>query len=428
LPDDQTVRRSGEGAFDADPALSILRAVPRILPRFDYRIDFASATDVGLVRQNNEDRLLCCPELALFGLADGMGGHAAGEVAAQIAVDTVRAELLRTPATAILNGYVADPNIEARREVFALLRRVTEAAHHAVLEARRKEPSYEGMGTTLDFVLLAHSRAFFAHAGDSRAYLVRPTATVQLTQDHALYETLRAAGTPTPPRKPRRNPLVNAIGLAATVSVDTLFVDLARGDRILLCTDGVHNAIDSEASLSRFCGKGSPEEVAAGLIKHARDRGGHDNASVIVLDIRDRFVRRADDAGPSARDLSILSACPLLSGMPPAAVLGALAAGVEVEVATGDRIPRDVASDLVAYLVLDGVVELPDGRRIGPSGLLFAESLVGARRKGELPVAGGRTRLIRIRNDDFAEVCEHDAELASALYQRLARYLAIGTG
>ncbi|WP_234023728.1 protein phosphatase 2C domain-containing protein [Sorangium cellulosum] len=399
----------------------------RILPRFDFRIEFAASTDVGLVRQSNEDRLLCCPELALFAIADGMGGHAAGEVAAQIAVDTVRDEVLRPPAAAILDAYVADPNIEARREVFALLRRVTEAAHAAILEARRKEPSYQGMGTTLDFVVLAHSRAFFAHAGDSRAYLVRPTTTVQLTQDHALYDTLRAAGNAIA-RKPQRNPLVNAIGLAGTVSVDTLFVDLSRGDRILLCTDGIHNAIESEASLSRFCAKGSPEEVAEGLLKHARERGGRDNASVIVIDIKERFVKRADDAGPSSRELSVLSACPLLSGMSPAAVLGALAAGVEVELAAGDRIPRDVASDLVAYVVLDGAVDLPDGRRIVSSGLLYPESLVGARRKGDLPVAVSRTRLIRIRKDDFAEVCEHDAELGAALYQRLARYLALGTG
>ncbi|AUX22041.1 phosphoprotein phosphatase [Sorangium cellulosum] len=417
-----------ERPFDVAPTLSILVAVSRILPRFDYRIEFAASTDVGLVRQSNEDRLLCCPELALFAIADGIGGHAAGEIAAQIAVDTVREEVLSPPAAAILDAYVADPKLEARREVLALLRRVAEAAHAAILAAGREEPSHQGMGTTLDFVVLAHSRAFFAHAGDSRAYLVRPTTTVQLTQDHALYDTLRAAGSPTPARRPRKNPLVNAIGLAGTVAVDTLFVDLSRGDRILLCTDGVHGAIESEASLSRFCAKGSPEDVAAGLLKHARERGGLDNASAIVIDILERFVKRADDAGPSSRDLSALSACPLLAGMSPAAVLGALAAGVEVEVNPGDRIPRDVASDLVAYLVLDGVVDLPDGVRIGSSGLLFPESLVGARRKGDLPVAAARTRLIRIRKDDFAEVCEHDAELAAALYQRLARHLALEAG
>ena len=400
--------------------------VPRILPRFDFRIEFATSTDVGLVRQDNEDRILCCPELALFGIADGMGGHAAGEIAAQLALDTVRTEVMRPQAAAILDAYVADPSLEARRQILALVRRLTEAANAAVQSARRDQPGYEGMGTTLDFVLLAHSRAFFAHVGDGRAYLIRPTTTVQLTQDHVLYDTLRAVGSPTPPKRPPQNPLVNAIGLGATVSVDALFVDLARGDRILLCTDGIHGAIESEASLSRFCMRGTPADVAVGLIKHARDRGGQDNASALVIEIRERFVKRADDAGPSSHDIAVLSSCPLLAGMPPGAVLGALAAGVEVELCPGDPVPREVASDLCAYLVLDGIVDLPEGRKLGSSGLVFAESLVGVRKEGKLPVAGARTRLIRVRKDDFVEVCDHDAELAAALYQRLARHLAAG--
>jgi len=406
----------------------MLRLVSRILPRFDFRIDFAAATDVGLVRQTNEDRVLSSPEHALFGIADGMGGHAAGEVAAEIALATVRAEVAKPPSLAILDAYVAAPSMDARREVFALMRRVAEAANGAVREARRTTPGQEDMGTTLDFVLLAQGRAFFAHVGDSRAYLVRPTATVQLTQDHVLYDTLRAAGSPIPPRRPARNPLVNAIGFSASLTVDTCFVDLGRGDRILLCTDGVHTAIESEGSLSRFCAKGTVDDVAAGLVKHARDRGGLDNATAVVLEIRERFVKRAEDSGPSAYDLSVLASCPLLAGMTPAAVLGALAAGVEVEVKAGERLPREVASDLVAYLVLDGLVELADRRKLGPSGLIFPESLVGTRRPGDLPIARAESRLVRIRKDDFAEVCEHDSALAAALYQRLAAFLASGTG
>jgi hypothetical protein len=110
--------------------------------------------------------------------------------------------------------------------------------------------------------------------------------------------------------------------------------------------------------------------------------------------------------------------------MPPGAVLGALAAGVEIELGPGDRLPREVASDLCAYLILDGLIDFPGGRKLGASGLVFAESLVGVRREGELPVAGARSRLIRIRKDDFTEVCDHDADLAAALYQRLAHHLA----
>ncbi|EYF04341.1 Protein serine/threonine phosphatase PrpC, regulation of stationary phase [Chondromyces apiculatus DSM 436] len=402
----------------------MLALVSRILPHFDFRIEVGTASDIGLVRGTNEDRLLHCPEHALFGVADGMGGHPGGEVAAEVALATVRAEISRPRAVATVNDYVQGPSLDARREVLALMRRVGVAANEAVLGARHGGPARDNMGTTLDVVLFAHSRAFFAHIGDSRAYLIRPTVTVQLTQDHVLHDTRRAPASATSPRRPAHNPLVNAIGLGAAVTVDTVFVDLSRGDRILLCSDGVHGAIESEAMLSRLCAKGTADEVAEGLIKHARERGGHDNATAIVVEICERFVKRGGDAGPSASDLTALSASPLLAGLPPPAVLGALAAGVEVELGPGERLPREVASDLVAYVILEGQVELRDGRRVGASGLVFPESLVGVRRKGELPVVRTATRMIRIRKDDFAEVCDHDRVLASALYRRLATFLA----
>jgi PPM family protein phosphatase len=281
------------------------------------------------------------------------------------------------------------------------------------------------MGTTLDLCVLVRDRAFFAHAGDGRAYLVRPTATLQLTQDHALHAAQKAAGTSVTQKPPARNPLVNAIGMADEVVVDTLSVDLGKGDRILLATDGVHGAFDDEAAIARACAKHTPAAVIDALLREAREHGGHDNATAVLVEVQARFVKREADAGPSSRDLSALASCALLTGLPPSAILAALAAGVELEAAEGERLPREIASDLVAYVVLEGIVALPDGRALGPSGLLFAESLVGAQRAQELPtVQSSQARLIRIRQDDFAEVCRHDPALAASLYQRLARYLA----
>ncbi len=353
-----------------------------------------------------------------------MGGHAAGEVAAKLAVEAAHAALTAPAAVEVLAGYVASPSIEQRRKVLALVRGAVESANRAVIEASRSEAGHTGMGSTLEVAILVRDRAFFGHAGDSRAYLVRPTAMLQLTQDHALHETQLAAGA-APATPPARNPLVNAIGMAPTVLVETLSVDLARGDRILLCSDGVHGAIEDEAELARLSNKGTPEQVAAALLAEARQRGGRDNATAVVIEIRDRFVKREVDAGPSSRDLSALSACALLAGLPPSAVLAALASGVELEADEGEPLPRDVASDLCAYVILEGIVSRPDGRSLGPSGLVFAESLVGTRRAGPLPrVASPSARLIRIRHDDFAEVCSHDPHLSASLYMRLARYLA----
>jgi PPM family protein phosphatase len=395
----------------------------RTMPRFDFRVEFAQATDVGLVRQTNEDALLANPDSALFGIADGMGGHAGGEVAARTALDAAQRWLTRSEATEVLEGYVADPSLDRRRAIFALLRGAAEAANQAVIDEASRKSQLTGMGTTLDLALLVRNRAFVAHVGDSRVYLVRPTTMLQLTQDHVLQEPHnghRGAGGRRAPV-----PLVNAVGMRSSLSCDTVFVDLSRGDRLLLCTDGVHGALETEASLARMCSKGTPAEINALLLAQARKDGGRDNASALVIEVCERFVKRPADDGIAAQELTALEGCALLVGLPPSAVLAALAAGVEVEVAAGEKIQREVTSDLVAYIVVDGLVELADGRRLGPPGLLFAESLVGVKHERSLPtVLSPHARLIRIRQDDFAEVCHHDPPLAARLYRRLARYLA----
>jgi PPM family protein phosphatase len=395
--------------------------VPRTVPRFDFRIELASATDVGLVRTKNDDAVLVSAEHALFGIADGMGGHAAGEVASSLALAKALAAVTSREAREALNAYAAEPTLEHRRAIFRLLRAAVETANDAVLEAGRTK-GHEGMGTTLDLALLVRNRAFIAHVGDARVYLVRPTATLQLTQDHV--KEVAGGVDPFDARRRSSAPLVNAIGMAG-VSADTLFVDLARGDRLVLCTDGVHGALENEAQLSRLCSRGEPSAITEALLGHARSEGGQDNASAVVIEIRDRFVKRTTDAGFSAADLSAISSSPLLADLPPAAVLGALAAGVEVELSLGERLPREVASDLAAYLIVEGLIQLADGRTLGPPGLVFAESLVGVRREAASPeVVSPDARVMRIRNDDFTEVCTHDPALGSLLYMRLARYLA----
>ena len=114
----------------------------------------------------------------------------------------------------------------------------------------------------------------------------------------------------------------------------------------------------------------------------------------------------------------------LLEDLPVSSVLAALAAAVEVEIAKDERVPRLVANDWVCYIIVSGQVKMPDGRVLGPSGLLFVESLMGVAREGDLPTVIENARLMRLRADDFAEVCEQDVELSNALHVRIARHLA----
>jgi PPM family protein phosphatase len=410
--------------------------VPIAVPRFDFRVDFASATDVGKVRQNNEDSLAMVPELALFALADGMGGHAGGEVASRLAIDTVVAALREKESRRTLDRFHKEPTLEARHSMFHLLRAAFQQANDAVRAEADSRQESSGMGTTLDVALLVRDRAFVAHTGDGRVYLARPSAVIQLTHDHALFESLLAAGTmrratprPTGDSRRRRNPLINAIGMAPNVSVDTFFVELTRGDRLLLCSDGVHGAIESEALLGQLLRTGSAEDAGNALIAYALRRGGHDNSTAIVVDVCDRFVARTapdgePSSGPISSDILVARHSALLEELPVSSALAALAAAVEVEIPKDERVPRLVASDWVCYIIVSGQVMMPDGKVLGPSGLLFVESLMGVAREGELPKVVESARLMRLRADDFAEVCGQDVELSNALHVRIARYLA----
>ena len=367
---------------------------------------------------------MCRPKSAIFAIADGMGGHAAGEVAAKMALDEVCAHLTSPDARDIIATYARDPEIEHRRAIFALLSEAMSAANDAVRAEAEDDPDKQGMGTTLDVVLLVRDRAFFAHVGDSRAYLVRPTATLQLTHDHAAFDSLRTSGKRAQTKRFNRSPLTNSIGHRKRLTVDTLFVDLASGDRIMLCTDGVFNALDDELPLSRACRRGGAEDIVDTLIRQANAAGNRDDATAIAIVVGRRFASRKGDAGPRARDIATISSSPLLVDLPPADVLATLAAGVEVELAEDAEIPRAVAGDRVAYVILDGLVELPNGRKLGASGLLMAESLLDMPLRGKRPTVAQQARLLRIRHDDFNEVCAHDAQLAAELYKRIARHLA----
>jgi serine/threonine protein phosphatase PrpC len=394
-----------------------------ILSRFDFRAEYSLASDIGATREQYEDAALLAPELGLFAVADGMGGHLAGEVAARLAVEQVKVALSGRHAQRALDAYVAGADLNARRRVFAELKRAVERANSAIVADAQQNPEHRGMGTTLDVVWFARDHAFIAHVGDGRVYLARQRALLQLTTDHSAHGASTVDGFGRSIAKAQASGISNALGINDPVSIDTLFVDVSRGDRLLICSDGVYTQIEHEHELSELLRSGSSLNSAQNLVAHAA-RLGRDNATAIVIEIGDRFVKRKDhDRGLNAADLERARQSPLLVDLPLSFALNALSAAVEIEAAEGQGIPRAVANDLVAYIVLDGVVRYPDERRVGAGALLHAESLVGVLGQGEVPVCEQTARLLRVRADDFAELCS-DAKLGSELYRRLAMHLA----
>ena len=387
----------------------------RILPRFDFRVDVAADSVVGRVRESNQDALLVAPELALFGVADGMGGLAHGDVAARLAVDVVRRELSDRSAIKIFEAFLRSPDLERRREVSAKLRAAFNVAHDEVLKEHEARGAV--MGTTLDICLLLRGMAFITHVGDGRAFLVRSRATLQLTEDHHVRD---------PHQKPSDvargpKPLASGIGLPVPLRIDSFSVDLSRGDTLLLASDGAYGPLGDEAEVSAIC-RGPVKTVVEQIIKTSLARGGRDNASCVAVRVEDRFVARPDDR-PFSDAIRVLGDCPLFAGLSTPALLSTLTAAVELELEEGGRLTAYETGDFCAYVLLEGIVKLGE-MSFGPPALLFGESLVGVDRRRPPALASERVRCLRFRKDDVQEVSSHDNALGLELYRRLATHLA----
>jgi len=198
-----------------------------------------AATDIGRKKRSNEDNFHISPELKLYVVADGMGGHAAGEVASAQAVETIRSVV----SEGIKNDAI--PLDESgRHQLLALLERAVRQAGRDIYGLAEEDISKRGMGTTVSLLLLTPTRGYIAHVGDSRIYLVRNEEVFQLTDDHSLIRELIRSKKMTPEEaenSPYRNALTRAVGVYADVEVDLLDFEVAEHDHFLLCSDGLSN-------------------------------------------------------------------------------------------------------------------------------------------------------------------------------------------
>ncbi|HKP59666.1 MAG TPA: PP2C family serine/threonine-protein phosphatase, partial [Polyangiales bacterium] len=268
-------------------------------------VRFAGRSSVGLVREHNEDNCvianLTTGEIAardivqtdsvgegglLFAVCDGMGGAAAGEVASQMAVDILHEALRRS-------GPPRERDELARRLVSAV-----EEAGKRIFESAQKERSRRGMGTTATVAVLIDKVLFIAEVGDSRAYLLRGGALKQLTKDQSLVNQLIEAGHLTEAEAEafeHSNIILQALGTSETVQVDLTFVELRRGDRLMLCSDGLSGLVHVDSLRDTLLSVPDPAECTTMLTKYAEGGGGHDNITVLVVDF-------GGDGLPALRD------------------------------------------------------------------------------------------------------------------------------
>jgi serine/threonine protein phosphatase PrpC len=241
---------------------------------------YAAATDTGLVRQSNQDAIYVDDRLAM--VADGMGGHAAGEVASAMTIDLVR------------DGFEVRPTVEG-------LYNAINAANLAVLKNAREDPAHFGMGTTVIAVGLTSdgdgvtSPTLF-HVGDSRAYQLRDGALRQLSDDHSVAEEWVRMGRLTSEEAavhPRRHQLTRGVGVEDTIAIDVISLSAEPGDRILLCSDGLSNELDNDTLARLSSVPFTLEESVAQLMESAREAGGRDNISAVLLEFDEVQVAAA---------------------------------------------------------------------------------------------------------------------------------------
>lgn len=245
-------------------------------------------TDVGVVRDHNEDSAFMEAGKGFFIVADGMGGHAAGEVASAMAVETVKNTL--DASRAEIDAFKKAPTDAGRRAIVQLLQSAVLSAHQAVFQRGQNEQDKAGMGTTLDVVLVAGPEAFVAHVGDSRTYLIRDGRSSQITTDHTVAEVLVIEGKLTIEEaqvSPLRTILVNAIGVSADVGVEMAHVTLKRGDRLLLCSDGLHDYFPIEEEIAQKLSAEAPGDALKDMVELAKQRGGHDNITGVAVHVTD---------------------------------------------------------------------------------------------------------------------------------------------
>src|SRR6185295_18574178 len=268
-------------------------------------------TDVGRKRQHNEDSMLVDPSLGLYIVADGMGGHAAGEVASSKATEVVKQHI--TANLQVLKDLASNATQQNRSNAAALVELAVQKACAEIYKQAVADPTKRGMGTTLVCLVLSGNKGVIGHVGDSRVYLVRNGQCHRLTEDHTLVAAQLKAGTINKDQAATsqyRNVITRAVGIQESVQVDTLIVDLLPGDLFLLCSDGLHGYLLDE-EVAPLVAAVAKNDLPARFIALANERGGKDNITAVVVAVQGDAGAVAEETVEAQSRMEALKKIPL---------------------------------------------------------------------------------------------------------------------
>jgi len=251
------------------------------------KIRYAAASDAGRVRKNNEDAFIADPALGIFAVADGMGGHASGEVASRMAVDLLRESIAR--ASQERKSSLAEDHTAVLSSPANVLINGFRLANQRIYRSSQEKKEYKGMGTTLVAIYFTNSSSTVAHVGDSRLYQIRGPFIEQVTEDHSLvWEEYKQGliAKEALSSSPHKNIITRALGLQPTVDIEVKEIDPQPGDCLILCSDGLSDMVQDEEMLGAV-NKDSENlhRACDELMRLANTRGGKDNITLLLIQI-----------------------------------------------------------------------------------------------------------------------------------------------
>ncbi len=374
-------------------------------------------TDVGRVREHNEDNFLVDRKIGLYVVADGMGGHAAGEVASAMAVQALR-DALKKDEDFIVDFLKEEQSVRPE-DIKHLLEAAARAANGAVFAEAQAHPEKRGMGTTMTAMLLLRGHGFIAHVGDSRAYLVRGGDVRMITEDHSVLNELKRRGKLRPELVEKlqvKNAVTRAVGVFETVDVDTFHFLVAPGDRFLLCSDGLHGYVEEEKEIAEIIGSLSEESAAQRFIDLANERGGKDNITAIVVGVPEE---ETEDARNVAQSYATLANTPFFRYLEPRELMRVQALAKPRGFTNGQPVVREGETGDSFFVVIDGHATVHKGEaeiaKLSPGEHFGEMALVDKTPRSATVRSEGTAKMLEIARADFFKILREEKDIGIKL-------------
>ncbi|MFW5967772.1 MAG: cyclic nucleotide-binding domain-containing protein [Persicimonas sp.] len=391
-------------------------------------------SDVGNVRDNNEDNYFADADAGVFAVADGVGGRSRGERASAMVADAcadAAADLHR-----LATEIDAHKNLDARERVLDRLREHLQRTNAAIFSEDLERDDAHGMATTADVVVVSHASAYVAHVGDSRVYLMRDDEIYRVTEDHTYAEHLRSD-----PRSAVRrladsderyeHALTRSIGAKPHVDIDTLYLDVQPGDHLFLCTDGLTDYVDGD-EIKAQADRVEPDELVDTLIDLAKERGGRDNITVVCVQIpeeRDQDAWPTERSIDTIRQIDFLGQIELFEGLSALELIKVLRTVYERSFGDGAAILEEGDPCDGLYLVVEGEISLTvegtEVGRVGP-GQHFGELAMFTEDRARLATAtsDGESLVLVVPAENLEELIDEERDLGCKLLKNLVRHAA----